>query len=124
RAVGPKAATNQRAREVAEGAACARATIAAETTLIIACDGGAYDGGMRRPVRAVVREVAPVRHPLRHVPHHVEGAPARLAVRPRSRVRGVGGVRGTRRRAVVGVPWVRCACRRALPFLIPNEVLA
>src|SRR5262249_34779005 len=121
RAVGPEAAPNQRAWEGGESVACAREAITAETTPIIARDGGAYDRSMRRPVGAVVRDVAPIRHPLPHVPHHVEGSPARLAARPRSGVRGASGVRGTRRRAVVGVPRVWCACRRALPLLVSNE---
>src|SRR5262245_7653841 len=79
-AVEPRAATNQRAGEAAE-AVCARRAVAPETTQIVACEGDAYDGGMRRPVCAVVREVTPVGHPLLDVPHHVERAPARLAAR-------------------------------------------
>src|SRR5262249_5426367 len=108
RAVGPGAATSQRAREVAEAASArsGRCAIAPETARIIACEGHAHDRGVRRPVGAAVREVAPVGDPLLHVPHHVERAPARLAARPRSRVRRVEGVRGARRRAVVGVPGV------------------
>jgi len=41
------------------------------------------------PVGAVTRQIRPVRHPLVHVPHHVEDAPARPAARSAARVHAV-----------------------------------
>src|SRR5262249_4458396 len=86
--------------------------------------GNALYWGAGRPSRAVHCLVGPVGDPLIDVAHHVERAPRRLALRPRTRVgRDVGAgdiaVRGPVVRARV-----RRAGRRPLPLVVAQEPFA
>src|SRR5439155_5137965 len=68
---------------------------------------------LARPIGAGLCQVCPIRDPFVHIAHHVECAPARLAIRARTRVYGA--ARGDI--AVGGTvirPWIRCARSRVL----------
>src|SRR5262245_41268413 len=73
RAVEEGAAANKRARE----RVAAPAPRSPEATEVAPRDGP----NRARPAGAAVRAVRPVRHPLLHVPHHVEDSQGRLAAR-------------------------------------------
>src|SRR5262249_30286949 len=100
RAIDPAAAAKQRGRKRVD----ARPTRSPEAT-----DVPTRDARRGCPVRAGAGEVRPVRHPLLHVPHHVEHAPARLAARSGARVHRVADGRDVAVRRPVVRPGVRGA---------------
>src|SRR5262249_9295122 len=105
----------QRARNLVGGTAA----VATEATEV-----ASGDPRLARPVRAShVGPVRPVRHPLVHVPHHVEHAPARLAAAALTR-----GHRIRRIAGALGRPFVRSgvgrARRRPLPLAVRQQPFA
>src|SRR5438105_2002196 len=93
-------------------------TIPTETNEIVRAEaeGCRRVGAAVSPI-SIAHMLSPIRHPFVQIPHHVERAPTRLAVRARPRAHGTGGVYVAVRRPIVRTG-IRCARRGVLPLQV------